>query len=240
VVFQQTIASNDVVANKKLLASLRRRSPPSTRPRPITNRFESAGHTGEEFESHDGVECVRAIFDSTLDIYVDALLDLEDDLATTLNGTYPSKVHTSAIATLDQLLAALHAADTQCQFPPRGEVSFTSVKTYGKAQKAVDKATQAAAPPASVTATVSGSSSFAYKSIIGAAVSFSGGNATINSGQAILKAPYGQRGVVISLSGVNPGANTLAIGAHASGLTELLVYQQLGLPMLATPAAPGL
>src|SRR5205085_665358 len=96
---------------------------------------------------------------------VSTLFDAEDDLERTLESTFPSTAHTSALAALAQFRALLYAADTNGNVVLAAKFLSAGVKSYGKAQKLVMKSVDAPAPLAQITADVSGALHSSIKTV---------------------------------------------------------------------------
>ena len=163
------------------------------------------------------------IFQNTVDTYITALTNAQSDLVASLGLAIPSKKQTDAQKALNMVLTALSNANSNNDVVLAAKYLEQAANLLNVSNKLTAAANRVQAPPASVTATVSGSSNFGYKSTLAGAIAFTTGG-VINSAQAVLMAPFGQRTVAISLLGVNSGANTLAIG-QGGGLCELLVTE---------------
>jgi hypothetical protein len=160
-----------------------------------------------------------------VDSYQGLVNSAADASASRLNGIHASKQHDAAQKSLDGVYATLQAAEQTSDLKTAvkliGQANMKLVST-GKLIDAAAKAPQPPAPPAGVTATVSGATSWSFKSTGAAAVEQSANNVLVNSAQAITKAPYGQRTITFALNGLQPGANTItAVGGSTFMVTEI-------------------
>ncbi len=229
VLSQLNLATNVAEPDKKLVSALNKALATIDKTQPTYAAGAKAlGVVAKGVNRSSVSNAFVAVFQSTISDYVSALTGDEATLAGRLAATFPSKSKTSGELALERLLAALQGANATDDIIAAAKLLGTAAKELGTAGKLTVKAEVTPAPPANVTAMVTGASNFKYDSMLAAAVSFSSGSGLINSAQALLKSPYGQRGVLISFIGVNAGPNTLTIGSHNSGLCELLVTEAYG------------
>lgn len=92
----------------------------------------------------------------TLDVYVGSLYSVRDTLADRVNGSYPGRAQTAALATLAKLLAAIDNANTNTNILLALRSLGVAAKTETAAQKATVKAENAPLPPAQYKATITG------------------------------------------------------------------------------------
>ena len=71
---------------------------------------------------------------------------------------------------------------------------------------------------------MTGATKWAFKSTLAVATPVVSGGSLINSTEALLKAPFGQRTITLGLDGLVAGANVLTIGNHGSSALVTEVY----------------
>lgn len=157
VVAQQVLGSNDVVANKKLLASLKKalKTIDKTKPTYVAGA-KSLGMLAKTLNRTSVSNAFVGDFEATLEDYLAALMGEENSLSTRLASAFPSKSHTSALTALDLLDEALIRAAGTNDIIAAAKFLSTAAKDLGKAAKLTDKAEDAPAPAAQVDADISG------------------------------------------------------------------------------------
>jgi len=208
VVNQQVIASNDVVANKQLLASLKKALTTIDKTKPdYVSGTKALGTLANNLNRTSVSNAFAADFDNIVNTYVGSLMNAAGNLTTALGSTFPSGPHTAALNNLDQLLAALQVADTNNSIILAAKALSLAAKKLVVTQKLVTKAQAVPAPPAQITANVSGALNTSIKTQ-GAAVT--GVPAQFNllgaSGSA-----SGQKTIQFSLQNVTEGTHVVNV-----------------------------
>ncbi len=168
-VTNELAATNNVVANKKLLkvllgaqkliAKTKTNHVAGAKSLGVLNKSLGRSSLSNEF---------NPLIQGTADIYVNVFQNILEDLEDRVDASFPGKANDAARKTLAQFLAAIDNADTNSNFLLVLKALGAAAKGEIGAQKAVIKAEAASAPPNSFTATVtaSGQGTFTYKPVI--------------------------------------------------------------------------
>ena len=224
---QLTIASNNVAANKRLIATLKGalKGIDNTKPSNYVAGATSLGALAKKLNRTVVSNAFNTILHDTSDTYVDDLLDAEGDLADRLDTTYLGKAHTAASTSLGKLLAAIEGANTNANLLTALKSLSTAAKNLGAAQKLVLKAENAPPPPSGFTATITGAVSRSFKAIGMAISSPVPNNFNVIASQPLTHAPYGQRIISFSIINLVSGNNVIPLGPGSSDVATF-IYQE--------------
>ena len=164
----------------------------------------------------------HASLDGAVNNYLELVYNMADAGKVKLAKAYSSKVKDSAQKSLDKLYATLESADTNSNLGAAAKLIGKALPQWVTTDKIIASAATVPAPPSGVNAKVTGASSWSFKSTQAVAVTgFPANNVTVNSAQAILSAPYGQRTITFTMYGLQEGANSLSVGNHDFAITEV-------------------
>jgi hypothetical protein len=165
-----------------------------------------------------------AVVDGAVSNYLAAVYEAAGNSSNALAVTYPSAVHNAAQKNLDAVLALLAKANSTADDAAAAKLISQAATKLATTDKLVTRAAKAPAPPAGLTATVTGAVKWSYKSTAAVATQVTSGWSLVNSQQAILKSPFGQRTITLGLSGLQPGANVLTVSSTATSFVVAEVY----------------
>jgi hypothetical protein len=165
------------------------------------------------------------LLDQAVDNYLAVLLSAAEGASNSLTVAFPSGVHRSADKALLALSTIMSNAQYTADLLAAAKLVSKGVAKLNQVNVLVTKSLHVAAPPAGVTATVKGAESWSYRSTGAVATPVINGYSLVNSGQALLRLPFGQRTVTLGISGINSGANTLAVGSGSGGVCQILVTE---------------
>ncbi len=228
---QLTLATNATPVNKKLAASLKTALKLIDKPGKtnLLNDTKLVGVLVPALNKTVVSNVFGVLLTTTVDDYLTLLFAGANNSSNTLALTYPSAAHTAAQKSLDALFALVLQANGALDDASAAKLLSRVAGKLAATDKAIDRAAKALAPPAGVTATVTGASKWTYKSTLAVATHVSTGSSLVNSTQPLLKAPYGQRTITLSLYGLSAGANVLNIGpADSSVLVTEFYADQTG------------
>jgi hypothetical protein len=216
VINQLTVASNDVVANKKLIKTLsgalklidKTKTNYVGGSKSLGSLARTLNRTTVSNEFHD-------VLQATADTYVSELLDEEGALADRLAPTYPSGSRTAAQRQLDLMLAAIQGANTNDSVVTAARFLSIASKKQIVAAKLVTKAENAPPPPAGVTASITGALRRSFKSFT-AVITNPGGGTSIIVNSATKPSASGLDSLAFSLTGVTDGTHTVNLEGEYS------------------------
>ncbi len=159
VLSQLDLATNGVdVPDKKLVSALQKALTAIDKTKPdYASGSKSLGKLAKALNRTSVSNEFVAVFQSTVVDYVGALTGEEDALADRLAAAFPSKSKTSAVLSLERLLAALQSANATDDIIAAAKFLGTAAKEFGTAAKLTVKAEDAPPPPSHFTATITGS-----------------------------------------------------------------------------------
>jgi hypothetical protein len=96
------------------------------------------------------------ILTNTFNVYLAALINLEDAYSDRVDGSYPGRAHDAAAKALDKFLLALNSASTNTNYLLRLKFLLAAAKGEALSLKATVKAEHAPLPPAQYKATITG------------------------------------------------------------------------------------
>lgn len=163
------------------------------------------------------------ILESTFGLYLDSLLNDWETLDARLASTYPGKARTAAEANLAKLFPAIEAADNAGDLLLALKSLSAAAKAHVATEKAIVKAEAAPAPPAQITARVTGSLNTTIKTLAAGIVA--GDGLVVNGAQpagigfkqinfSVLNVPEGTSEVNVAFGNINiqSGANATNYG----------------------------
>ena len=220
---QITVVSNTVPLDKKLLGvlkgSLAQIDKPSTPS--LVGDLKLLNVVVAAISKTSVSNVFHAPLDGAVNNYLELIYNLADAGKVKLASVYPSKVKDSAQKSLDKLYATLQSADTNSNLGAASKLIGKALPQWVTANKVIASAATVAAPPSGVNAKVTGAANWVFKSTQAVAVTgLPANNVTVNSAQAILSSPYGQRTITFSMYGLIDGANTRAVGGSDFIITE--------------------
>jgi len=202
-VTNELAATNNVVANKKLLkvllgaqkliAKTKTNHVGGAKSLGVLNKSLGRSVLSNEF---------NPLIQGTADIYVNVFHNLLDALEDRVDASYPGKANEAARKALAKFEAAIDSADTNSNFLLVLKALGAAAKGEIGAQKAVVKAENAPAPPSGFSATIAGSGepTFLFKPFLGSIGAARVGNAVNVIVQDVKISGGGTRQRVLNMS----------------------------------------
>jgi hypothetical protein len=225
---QLTIASNTAPVNKKLITSLNAalKLVDASGKTNLANDAKLLAALIPALSKTSVSNVFNPLLDTALDNYLKVLITAAQSASNSLALAYPSAQYKSADKSLATLLATLTKADGTLDLVAASKLISQAVGQLSSAETLIAKAVKVALPPAGVTATVTGASSWKYTSTVAVATAVGyGGSSVVNSTQPLLKSPYGQRGITLVMYGIKSGANTLTVGTGSGGTCQIIISE---------------
>jgi hypothetical protein len=210
VLSQLDLATNGVAEpDKKLVTALRKALITIDKTKPdYASGSKSLGKLAKALNRTSVSNVFAPVFQSTMADYVGAFAGEEDALTARLASTFPSKSKTAAQSALIQLLNALDGANTNDDAVVAAKFLSTAAKNLSTAAKNVDKAEDAPAPPAGLTATISGAVNDSFNDF-NTTITRSGSSIGINS--QTKPSASGIDSIIMELQNVSDGTQTVNV-----------------------------
>ncbi len=197
--------TNDVAGNKKLIKSLNSalKLIDKTKPTYVTGA-KALGVLSKSLARTAASNEFNPIIDSTRALYVGSLYGVAEDLQDVVDASYPGRAREAALKAMAKFLAAIDGAETNANIALALKALSSAAKYQIAAAKAAQKADAAPAPPAQITAQVTGALKTSIKTLAAGIVP--GAGLVINGAQP---AGIGFKQINFSLLNVAEGTSTV-------------------------------
>ena len=215
VLSQLDLATNGVPEpDKKLVTALRKALTAIDKTKPdYASGAKSLGKIAKGLNGTSVSNVFAPVFQSTVADYVGALMGEEATLAARLAATFPSKSKTSAVLALERLLAALQSANATDDIILAAKALGTAAKEFSTATKLTIKAEDEPAPPAGLTANISGALNASFNDF-NTTITRSGSSIGVNS--QTTPSASGFDSIIMELLNVSDGTQTVNVrGAYS-------------------------
>ena len=156
---QLAIASNAPALDKKLVSALRKSLTLIDRPGKtnVANDLKTLGLVAKSLNRTSVSNEFQSEFTAAVDEYFILLSAAANSGSNRLNATYPGRLRDSAAKALEKVFASLLDASGYLDLAAEAKLLSKIAIAIGRAETAIARAEDAPAPPASITATVTGS-----------------------------------------------------------------------------------
>jgi hypothetical protein len=210
VLSQLDLATNGVAEpDKKLVSALRKALTTIDKTKPdYASGSKSLGTIAKGLNRTSVSNVFAPVFQSTVAVYLGALMGEEDTLAARLAATFPSKSRTSAELALERLVAALQSANATDDIILAAKALAAAAKEFGTATKLTVKAEDAPAPPAGLSATISGALNASFNDF-NTTITRTGSSIGVNS--QTKPSASGLDSILMELQNVSDGPQTVNV-----------------------------
>ncbi len=224
---QLIVLSNTVPVDKKAISALK--STLATIDKPgvssLPNDLKLLSTVSAALGKTSRAAALQPSVDGAVDQYLSLLYGMARQSSNSLAAAYASPSKIAAQKSLDALFATLDSANATTSAVAAAKLLNKGISQWTATDKLVTRAGSVPPPAAGVTAKITGAESWDFKSTQAVAVDRSPGNVLVNSTQAILKSPFGQRTITFSMYGLKEGANTLTVHNNDAFVTEIFGNQ---------------